>query len=214
MRMREIAIQYVERFALEDDQRFEFLDRAEQYFDIWCPPDNPHCPYPWHGCNLRWCGIMDRQAVERGDRDLAWDYKTTSRMEGTYWERYKFSFQIPGYVWACSHLLGTLAYGAKLDVLYTLKASHEFFRRTFKYEPIQIAEWLHNTRTCIEDIQGWWQRAPDDPEAWPKNWQDCTRYRECMFSDIHFRLPDPETRLRIMSEDYVEERWDPAKRID
>lgn len=197
---------YLGQFKEQDEEEVENL-RHEQYFDVYCPENNPDCPFG--GCDLRWCGRMDR-LVRRRNKLLVWDYKTTRRMGADYFETYEHSFQIPGYVWAAHHLMTEPIDGAVLDVLYCLTRSEDCFRRTFKYTPERLLEWRQNVKSSIEEIKYYWTHFPEEPELWPKNYNECTRYGKCAYADVHFSAPIRDTRLRILSEDYREERWDPA----
>jgi hypothetical protein len=206
-RMMLLFVQYVERFK-QDEKYIEPL-RSEQFFDIFCPAANPDCPLGG-GCDLRWCGRIDRLFRVRG-KIKARDYKTTSAMGVSYFDRYEHSFQMPGYNWGAVHLVPQGIDGIEIDVLYTLKASEDFYRRTFRYINPRLIEWRDNVKRIIEDIRRLWHLYPDEPEAWRKNWNECTRYSTCAYSGIHFPAPISDTRLRIMANDYRESRWDPSE---
>jgi hypothetical protein len=197
---------YLAQFKEQDEEEVENL-RHEQYFDIFCPENNPACPFG--GCGLRWCGRMDR-LVRRRNKILVWDYKTTRRMGVDYFDHYEHSFQIPGYVWAAKHLMTEPIEGAVLDVMYVLTKSEDPFRRTFKYSDERLLEWRYNVKTAAAEISHYWTNFPDQPELWPKDWNNCTRYGKCAYADVHFAAPIRDSRLRIISEDYMEERWNPS----
>ncbi len=205
-RMMQMFIKYLDTFRV-NEERIKPL-RAEQFFDIYCPADNPTCPFG--GCDLRWSGRIDRIVEQRG-KILIWDYKTTSAMGPTYFDRYEHSFQLPGYFWTGLHMVPQGIDGVRLDVLYTLKNGEDMFQRTFKYVPQRILEWRDNTKQVIQRIQDLWTRFPEEPEMWEKNWGACTRFGHCMFTGIHFTPPIGDTRLRIMEQDYIESRWNPAE---
>jgi len=82
---------YIEKWHRLDLKQMEVL-RREQYFDIECG-EGDECPLG--GCGLRWCGRMDK-LVRVGTHLGPVDYKTTGALGRHYWERYKYSFQIPG----------------------------------------------------------------------------------------------------------------------
>jgi CRISPR/Cas system-associated exonuclease Cas4 (RecB family) len=206
-RMMLMFVQYAERFKQEE--RYIEPLRSEQFFDIYCPEGNPDCPLGG-GCGLRWCGRIDRLFRVRGKIKVK-DYKTTSAMGAAYFDRYEHSFQMPGYNWGAVHLVPQGIDGIEVDVLYTLKASEDFFRRTFRYIPARLIEWRGNVKAYIEDIHSLWERYPEEPEAWRKNWSECTRFSTCRYAGIHFTAPISDTRLRIMSNDYRESRWDPSE---
>lgn len=206
-RMINLFQRYVERYHDQQSKITRNL-RTEQYFEIHCPEDNPHCRFG--GCGLSWCGRMDR-FVERRGKLVVWDYKTTGRMGRDYFESHENGFQLPGYVWAANHMTTERVDTAVLDVLYCLKASDDFFLRTFQYTDARLLEWRDNVKHWISRIDSYKAEWPRNPERWPKNWEECTRYYRCSFADVHFVAPVRDTRLRILSEDYHEDRWDPSK---
>lgn len=199
-RMKMIFLDYVKQFGLSDLQDFVIL-RHEQFFDVHDV-----------GEDLRWCGRIDR--VERRTRNnklLVRDFKTTSRMGTGWFEGHEFGFQLPGYNWAANHLSTERIDEVMLDVLYTLKSEHKFFRRTFRYGPERIAEWVANVRRVLAQINWMLDQHLEEPEKWIKNWNECTRYGMCAFSDVHFIPATGDTRLRVLASDYYEDRWNPLQ---
>lgn len=197
---------YVEKYHTHDMKSMEVL-RREQYFDIDCGEDDD-CPLG--GCGLRWCGRMDK-LVKVGTHLGPVDYKTTGALGKHYWDRYKYGFQIPGYVWAAVHLTNSEVRSAWLDVLYVLKASEDLYRRELMYSNLYLQEWVKNTKRVIADATKLMDSSLDDPEAWRQNREECTVYSLCEFADVHFSPNFQGTsRYRILGQDYVEERWDPS----
>lgn len=198
-RMAQIFFEYVEKFAERDRREFETL-HSEQFFDVTDPTTG-----------LRWSGRFDGlERRRRNKRLVLWDYKTTSRMGERYFDQHEFSFQLPGYVWAINQLsTGEPVEEVMLDVLYTLKGSHEFFRRTFHYTAERLAEWRHNVQLILSRLYCLLDERLEEPEAWEKNWSWCTIYGLCAFAPVHFTTPSRDTRLRILENDYVEDRWSP-----
>jgi CRISPR/Cas system-associated exonuclease Cas4 (RecB family) len=192
-RMAKLFLRYVERYA-EEDLKHDIL-RAEQFFD-----------FEDETLGLRWCGRMDQVRRIRG-KIRGWDFKTTSMMGPNYFDTYEYSFQLPGYVIALSQIMTEPVDGIVLDVLYTLKSSDDFFRRTIKYSPERLAEWVSNTKQYLSDMYRMRDSILRDPEAWHKNWTNCTLYAGCQFRSIHFFEPD--SRARILADEYYEDRWDP-----
>lgn len=197
-RMQAIFIDYVKQFGASDIQDFEIL-RGEQFFDVEAE-------------DLRWCGRIDRlERRRRNNKLIVRDFKTTSRMGNGWFEQHEFGFQLAGYNWAANLLSTERVEEVMLDVLYTLKTEHKFFRRTFRFGPERIAEWLSNVRMWLAEIHSMLDNYLDRPEMWRKNWNECTRYGMCQFTDVHFLPATGDTRLRVLSNDYVEERWNPLK---
>lgn len=202
-RMIQFFLEYVERFSDHDEMRYETV-RNEQFFDVFNEE-----------LGIRWSGRIDkivRRKGRRGSSYLVWDYKTTSRMGPNFFAQYEYSFQLPGYVWAVNQLLTEPVYEIEIDVLYTLKASHDFFRRPIRYSQPQLDEWVRNTKQILERMYYLRDHHLHNPDAWTLHWNECTRYGLCQFSDVCFTPPNNDDRLIVLGDDYVEDRWNPLER--
>lgn len=199
-RMKLIFVDYVKTFGVSDLEDFDIL-RHEQFFDVTS-----------ERYQLRWCGRIDRiERRKRTKRLLVRDFKTTSWMGNGWFEQHEFGFQIPGYVLGANEMTTEPIDEAMLDVLYTLKTEHKFFRRTFRIGPERIAEWAANVRRYLNELECLLDEHLEEPEAWRKNWNHCTRWGMCSFADVHFLPAQGDTRLRVLSNDYHEERWNPLQ---
>lgn len=201
-RMEKIFTEYVEKYAVRDINDFEIL-RGEQFFDVFNEE-----------LGIRWCGRTDQLLRrKRNGAVVVLDHKTTSAMGKLYFEQYEHSFQLPGYAWAANQIFTESVSEVMLDVVYTLSARHEFFRRTFRYTPADFKEWAQNVKMYVDEINYMLDNHLYDPSAWKKNWNECTRYGRCQFTDVHFLTPHGDSRMRVLSNDYGIERWDP-RRLD
>lgn len=197
-RMLRIFCEYETKW-LSDNKLYTIL-RHEQFFDV----EDRDIP-------LRWCGRMDSIRRKKSPSKIApWDYKTTSAMGSRYFDQFELSFQFPGYVWASDQMMTDEIIEIRVDVLYTLSKSHDFFRRTFRYDAFRKKEWVSNVKMWIDWISERQERYLYDPEMWMKNWDECTRYSNCMFFPVHSIHPKGDTRLRILQDDYIIDRWDPS----
>lgn len=200
-RMAKAFFEYLDRYREQDELDYEDL-RAEQYFDVY---DDE--------LDLRWCGVIDRvRRRKRNKKVVIWDYKTTSAMGPNWFEQQEFGFQMPGYVWASQHFLTEPAEEVVIDVLYSLKTKTEFYRRTLRFPPARLAEWMNNVKLILERLYFLLDNHLYEPEMWTKNWNQCTRYGLCQFSRVHFMPPSGESRLLVLQNDYIEDRWEPSKR--
>jgi hypothetical protein len=151
-RMFKIFFEYVETFGKSIEEDFETI-RTEQFFDIFNEE-----------FGIRWCGRLDVWRVRRRNgRIVPWDYKTTSAMSDSFFEMHEHGFQIPGYVWAAKHLTSEPIEEIVLDVLYTLTASHQFFRRTFRYTPQALNEWATNVKRVLDQMYYLLEHHLDEP---------------------------------------------------
>jgi CRISPR/Cas system-associated exonuclease Cas4 (RecB family) len=202
-RMFRIFLEYLAEFFEQDVYEFETL-RTEQAFDVF---DDE--------VDLRWLGRLDLFRRRRKNRKFViWDYKTTSAMSDSYFDSHEHGFQLPGYVWAGQRLITDEVEEIMLDIVYTLTASHKFFRRTFRYPPQVLNEWVTNVKLILDEIHYMLENYLHEPEAWKKNKNECTRYGRCGFVDVHFTPQIGDTRLRILESDYLEERWDPLAHVE
>jgi hypothetical protein len=134
-RLAMIFADYIQKFS-EEDMRSEVL-RTEQFFDVFDEE-----------LGLRWCGRIDQIRRIRG-KIRVWDFKTSSAMGPSYFDQYENSFQFPGYVLIASKILTEPIDGITMDVAYTLKSKHEFFRRSFRYSDARLHEWLENVKLYL-----------------------------------------------------------------
>ena len=90
-----------------------------------------------------------------------------------------------------------------------ITASHDFFRRTFRYPAPRIDEWVRNVKWWLERL---WKLTDDhlnDPSQWGLNWNQCTNYGKCDFFSVHSQTPQGRTRLAILQDEFTVDRWDP-----
>lgn len=201
-RMIKAFFEYFEHWKTQDAE-YKVL-RTEQYFNVYSEE-----------LDFDWCGRKDgiRVRVDTGEW-FVWDYKTASRMGKNYFDQHELGFQFPGYVWAANELTTHPITKITVDVFYMITASHSFHRRTFRFIPERINEWLNNVKRIVDQIRYLAEHHLYDPAAWVQNRNECTRYGRCAYFDVHSIAPIGDTRLRILSTDYHEERWDPAHAVE
>lgn len=198
-RMVKAFFDYTEKFRDSDIRDYEII-RQEQFFDI---TDDDQ--------DLRWCGRVDLiLRRKRNGAVLVKDYKTSSAMGQYYFNQHELGFQFPGYVWAADHLFtGEEVVEIMVDVMYMISASHDFFRRTFRYPAARIAEWVSNVKVFQDRFWYLCDNHLNDPSAWGLNWNHCTNYGICDFYSVHSLTPSGESRLRVLQNDFVVDYWDP-----
>lgn len=200
-RIIKMFFEYLETWA-EQDKNYEFI-RQEQFFDVLIDG------------YLRWMGRIDgiRYNIKR-KKKLVWDYKTATTMGGHYFDGHEIGFQFPGYVISASEMDTEYIDEITVDVLYVLVASHQFFRRNFHYSSARLEEWKRNVIMWLDQIRELLEKHLYEPEMWRKNWNECTRYGLCQFFDIHSLAPTGNTRLNVLENDYIVDRWDPSGSTD
>lgn len=198
-RMIEAFFGYVDKYREGDLRDFEIL-RQEQFFDVYDEDQD-----------LRWCGrIDDILRRTRNKRILVRDYKTSSAMGPNYFNQHELGFQFPGYVWAADHMFaGEQVVEIMIDVMYMITASHDFFRKTFRYPAPRLNEWVRNVNWWTDKLWHLIDNHLDDPTQWGLNWNHCTNYGQCDFFPVHSLTPEGSSRLNVLQADYVVDYWDP-----
>lgn len=121
---------------------------------------------------VTYVGILDLPIDNCGSLAIV-DHKTTSsiytpkdsasyvRMD--YWDNYKPSKQLPGYLWLMTNYLGMPVYTGVINVLGLSKSNsrHCFEKREFMWTPSEIEEWRVDTEYLIGQwldckISGYW----------------------------------------------------------
>ena len=198
-RMIEGFFLYLDKWWEQDLRNFDVL-RHEQFFDQYNEVDN-----------LRWTGRIDSIRRWKGtSRIVVVDYKTASVMGESYFDQHEIGFQFPGYSWAVSGMFGQPVYEILVDVLYMISAKVEPLRKTFRYDAARIQEWVRNVKFWIDRINYLQDNHLYDPEAWGKNFNECTRYGRCAFFNVHSISPKGSARLNILQQNYRVDRWDPS----
>lgn len=197
-RMIEAFFGYVDKWK-GDQADYEIL-RQEQFFDVF---DSV--------ADLRWCGRMDdMRRRRRTGRTLIWDYKTSSSMGPSYFDQHELGFQFPGYIFAGDLMVaGEEVMEITIDVMYMITASHDYFRRTFRYPRPRLDEWIHNVKMILDRINRKLDESMYDMSAWIKNWNYCTNWGRCDFFNVHSLTPSGDSRLVVLRNDYTVDRWDP-----
>lgn len=197
-RMIEQFLAYHERY-FKADKKWEVL-RTEQYFHVYSEEDD-----------LEYCGRMD--GILRNTRTgelIVLDFKTSSSMGPSYFPSHEMGFQFPGYVWAANLISTEDIDKIMVDVMYTLKTTFDFFRRTFRYDKVARSEWAITMRRIVARINYMLDNHLYDPSAWIQNRGQCGVYGMCEFAEIHGQSPKGDARLRMLSKGYMVQRWDPS----
>jgi len=154
---------------------------------------------------FRWGGVLDGVVIADGD---AWifDHKTTSRFGGEgYWNQFRLSSQMAGYVWA-GRELGANVRGVLLNCIVTHsvnKAPHiRFQRKKIEYPEWKINEWKEMTLVRYGEI-AWAQKNG----IYRPRWDSCVnKYGKCPMHDVCIKKSD--SREGTFKADFEPRVWD------
>ena len=80
------------------------------------------------------------------------DFKTTSRFEKNWLEKYKISQQMMGYTWLAGKLLGQPIAGVRINLHVVRKSDSQFELGPLSFSDARLAEWEDNTNDTLRDI--------------------------------------------------------------
>lgn len=134
------------------------------------------------------------------------EHKTARSVGMYYWDMFKPSNQLTGYVWAASRLLpGARVMGAVVRAVAILKTTNTFDQRLITFDDADLGEWLKDVEACAKLIVDCYERG-----YFPRNTTACTLYGRCTYYDVHIAHPD--TRQKILDTDYDISPWDHERR--
>ena len=127
---------------------------------------------------------------------------TTSMLSDNFFQRYFFSSQIGGYVYAGKVVFETPVVGAIVDATQVAVNFSRFGRAVVQRINSHLEEWLY-------DVRYWIQRVEECAENnyWPTNTESCSKYLGCQFRKVCSKGPD--VRPLILQTEFVQNRWNP-----
>lgn len=154
---------------------------------------------------FRWGGKIDLVVIYR-EEPWVMDHKTTARFGDSYWDQFRNSSQMAGYVWAASILHGRPITGVLINCIVTHKipkpASAQLHRAPIYYDAMKIEEWKQSKIRTYQNIYRCMME-----EYWPPCWRNCTdKYGKCPFFSVC--SAPAETRMNLIAQDYEVEHWD------
>lgn len=169
---------------------------------------------------FKWGGIVDLWCESLGGTWIV-DHKTTSQFGQFYFDDYKRSPQMLGYMLTGAALKGVWPSGVIVNVLVNRKTGMEFARKYMTYEEWLVEEckqmqvvnytFINAKRQMMElAVSTEEMTAPQaamNPYLWKPNFYNCVgKYGRCSMYDVcHSR---PENRERVIEMETEEREWD------
>lgn len=175
-------------------------------------PENPLLEIP---CNIvadeliyPYAGRIDRIFEEDGLIYVE-DYKTTSRFETGWLDKYKISQQMMGYAWIAGKLIGKPVAGVRIDLHVVRKNDSQFERGTVTFSPARLEEWVENTNNTFRDILRSYETG---------NFRGVYTEGGCagkfgMCSFVEVCKLRPGLRQQHLEMNYIVEPWDPLSAV-
>lgn len=218
-----VLLRYIEHYTLLGDDYTPVENGVELPFRIPVGQIPVNSTVPYKRCditdqpgddhvyisaiNIHWTGKIDMIIQP----PFIVDHKTTSIVGPTFFDNFRLSQQMLGYIWACNKLgyeRNVLALNAiALRKPTKTGKSVEFLRETFVYRPDQIDEWESDVFTYIADFfsaltTGYFAKAP----VWCHG-----KYGTCPYFDVCSVHPRMREGL-LNSPAYSNVSWTPLNK--
>ena len=156
------------------------------------------------GDGLVLCGHLDRLVTFAGD-SFVLDHKTSSStVTNYYFEQFKPDNQMSLYTLAAKAIFQVPAKGVMIDAVQ-IAVGFSRTTRGFTYRtPVELEEWLEETRMIIKDIHRDVNRG-----YFPHNDKSCHKYGGCPFRKVCGS--DPSVREAILKSEYNVRPWNPLE---
>jgi len=130
------------------------------------------------------------------------DHKTTSQLGPFYFEEFKLSPQMMGYVRVAELLTGRKVHGVRINAICTLKGSAKFQREIIPISRDRLDDWEDQIKLTYDAIQ----RAHDS-NTWVKRYACTRRYGKCSYFDV-CSLPS-DLQMLALQQDFPMSEWNP-----
>lgn len=127
---------------------------------------------------------------------------TTTTLGDAFFERYTYSSQIGGYVYAGKVVFDTPVSGAIIEGLQVAVNFSRFGRTIVHRVNDHLEEWL-------KDLEYWIRQVEYSAKwnYWPHNTEACMKYGGCPFRSVCFK--SPSVRQLILDTEFRIEKWNP-----
>jgi hypothetical protein len=164
-------------------------------FELPFSPTGSNSPYIY-------CGHMDKLATYNSALWTVERKHTTSTLNEQFFQRYYFSSQIGGYVYAGKVVFDTPVAGAIIEATQVAVNFSRFGRVVSHRVNDHLEEWMEDTKYWIKQIE-----YSASHESWPHNTESCSDFGGCQFRGVCGKAPG--IRQMILEADFVKDRWNP-----
>lgn len=158
------------------------------------PEPNQHYYYSGH---------MDRLAMYSGALYTVERKHTKTTLSEAFFQRYYFSSQIGGYVYAGKVVFDTPVSGAIIDATQVAVNFSRFGRSVVHRVNEHLEEWMSDAHYWIRQVEMAWKE-----DYWAANTESCGKYAGCQFRKVCSK--SPATRKLILETEFRQDRWDPT----
>jgi hypothetical protein len=156
------------------------------------------------GETFEYCGHMDKLAIYNGQLYTVERKHTVQTLSPSFFERYFFSAQIGGYVYAGKVVFDQPVVGAIIEATQVAVNFSRFGRSVVYRVNDHLEEWMKDTHYWIKQIE-----FSAEHNYWPHNSESCSKYAGCQFRQVCAK-PQFARELTLESS-FRRDRWDPTK---
>ncbi len=138
------------------------------------------------------------------------DHKTTSRWTKNFFDQFRISNQMMGYVYLAGLILGKPIAGVRINVHVIRKRDSQFERQIVTYSKERMQEWLDNHNDHLRELEFSYKN-----NFWPGNYTDggCSgKYGMCRYMKV-CKMP-PRLRQNTLEHEYAVRPWNPLAAND
>ena len=154
------------------------------------------------GEKFLYCGHIDKLATYGGALYALERKTTTIALGDSFYERYMYSAQIGGYVYAGKVVFDTPVSGAVIEGCQLAVNFTRFGRTVVHRVNSHLEEWLQDLNYWIRQIEYSAMHS-----YFPHNTEACMKYGGCPYRKVCHK--SPEVRSMILESDFRKEFWNP-----
>jgi hypothetical protein len=153
---------------------------------------------------FNYCGHMDKLALYNDQLYTVERKHTVQTLSSSFFERYFFSAQVGGYVFAGKVVFDQPVAGAIIEATQVAVNFSRFGRSVVYRVNDHLEEWLQDLHYWIKQIE-----FSAEKDFWPHNSESCSKYAGCQFRQV---CSKPKfARELVLQSSFDVNRWDPTQ---
>jgi hypothetical protein len=153
---------------------------------------------------FEYCGHMDKLALYNDQLYTVERKHTVATLDHNFFQRYFFSAQIGGYVYAGKVVFDRPVAGAIIEATQVAVNFSRFGRSAVYRVNDHLEEWMEDAHYWIKQIE-----HSAETNTWPHNSESCGKYSGCVFREV---CAKPKfARELILESGFNKDRWDPTQ---